>query len=110
MEKLKTDLGAVNPETVDLNRIVTQSAGLVDKAAAEMPKYICHKQVWALQIKKREGNTLYFMDQTYTPIKVDPIIFSRYTPVCGDYYVVYEDGYKSISPERVFEEGYHRAK
>jgi len=24
----------------------------------------------------------------------------------GDYYVVYEDGYKSISPAKAFEEGY----
>jgi hypothetical protein len=35
-------------------------------------------------------------------------MFSRYRPVPEDYYVVYDDGYASISPGRAFEEGYHR--
>lgn len=37
-----------------------------------------------------------------------PNMFARYMPVIGDYYVVYEDGYASISPRQAFEEGYHR--
>jgi len=28
--------------------------------------------------------------------------------VPGDYYVVYDDGYASISPREAFEAGYHR--
>lgn len=35
-------------------------------------------------------------------------MFARYMPVPGDYYVVYDDGYASISPRQAFEEGYHR--
>lgn len=33
-------------------------------------------------------------------------MFARYVPVAGDYYVVYEDGYASISPRQAFEQGY----
>ena len=31
---------------------------------------------------------------------------ARYTPVVGDWWVVYEDGYQSLSPAKMFEEGY----
>lgn len=33
-------------------------------------------------------------------------ILARYLPVVGDYLVEYEDGYRSISPKKAFEEGY----
>lgn len=33
-------------------------------------------------------------------------MFSRYTPVEGDFYVIYADGYRSISPRSAFLEGY----
>ncbi len=39
----------------------------------------------------------------------EPKMFARYTPVVGDYYVVYDDGYASISPAKAFEEGYSPA-
>jgi hypothetical protein len=77
-----------------------------DTAMAEMPRYQCHKKVWALRIKEISGNTLSFFEPVFAPIEVDPKLFLRYTPVPGDYYVVYEDGYKSISPEGPFKEGY----
>lgn len=35
-------------------------------------------------------------------------MFARYRPVEGDYYVVYDDGYASISPRQAFEDGYHK--
>ena len=35
-------------------------------------------------------------------------MFARYRPVAGDYYVVYDDGYASISPAVAFLEGYHQ--
>ena len=31
---------------------------------------------------------------------------ARYTPVVGDFWVVYEDGYQSISPRTAFLDGY----
>lgn len=32
--------------------------------------------------------------------------FKKHDPQIGGYYVRYEDGYESFSPEKVFEEGY----
>ena len=32
----------------------------------------------------------------------------RHKPKAGGYYVVYDDGYKSYSPAKAFEEGYVR--
>ena len=31
---------------------------------------------------------------------------TRFTPVVGDYWVIYEDGYQSLSPRGAFENGY----
>ncbi len=42
------------------------------------------------------------------PIEVPNNFFARGTPSPGDYVVVYEDGYKSWSPAKAFEEGYTR--
>jgi hypothetical protein len=72
----------------------------------EMPKYQCHKQVWALKIAEVDGAKLTFADERFAPLFVDPKTFSRYNPVPGDYYVVYDDGYTSVSPAKAFEEGY----
>lgn len=77
-------------------------------ALMEMPRYRSHKQVWALKIASVNGFKLAFAEAGYAPITVDPVMFARYTPVMGDYYVVYDDGYKSISPAKAFEEGYTR--
>jgi hypothetical protein len=35
-----------------------------------------------------------------------PKMTERYTPVVGDFWVVYSDGYQSISPKHAFREGY----
>lgn len=77
-------------------------------AQIEMPRYQSHKKVWALKIASVEGLHLFFEEKGYAPIKVAANMFARYTPVPGDYYVVYDDGYKSISPAKAFEEGYKR--
>ena len=80
----------------------------MEAAQAEMPKYLCHKEVHALKIAKVEGCTITPEDTTYAPITVEPEMYLRYTPTAGDYYVVYADGYKSFSPGKAFEEGYKR--
>lgn len=77
-------------------------------AAMEMPRYQSHKKVWALKIAAVEGVRLSFVDKGYAAILVDAKLFARYRPVPGDYYVQYDDGYKSISPAKAFEEGYTR--
>ena len=77
-------------------------------AQREMPRYQCHKKVHALKIADVTGCTITPADEGYAPFEVDPAMYSRYTPVTGDYYVVYDDGYKSFSPAKAFEEGYTR--
>ena len=86
----------------------------VSEASAEMPRYLCHKEVWALKIggvgpaDSAGGCLLYPEDQAYAPIPVDSEYRAKHRPTSGGYYVVYKDGYKSFSPAAAFEEGYTR--
>lgn len=79
-------------------------------ASAEMPKYKCYKEVWALKIKEINGISLVFEESGYAPIQVDQEWFNKHNPEAGGYYVVYKDGYKSYSPAKAFEEGYELIK
>lgn len=82
-----------------------------------MPKYRCHKEVWALKIEKVEsiGETtlmLYFSGETFAPATLDGDAFMKFKHLIGlehpdhGYYVQYKDGYQSWSPSDAFEEGY----
>jgi len=88
---------------------------------AELPKYKCYKEVWALKIdkiiydvieaKKENRDTdgtaqIFPKDQRYAPFKVSREYVDKHVPHPGGYYVVYKDGYKSFSPAEAFEEGY----
>ena len=92
-------------------------------ALSEMPRYTCHKEVWALKIssifrdqdfapnEKRETDgsaTIVPADTSYGPFKVSAEYLRKHNPQVGGYFVVYKDGYKSFSPEAAFEEGYTR--
>lgn len=80
-------------------------------AAMEMPRYVSHKQVWALEIKSvGDYYHLHFVEPGYAPILPEKKMLSRYRPVAGDFYVVYADGYKSFSPRKTFLEGYSPEK
>lgn len=87
-------------------------------AMAPMPQYQCHKKVWALQIKgvRREEDqwVLSFRGKDFSPIVVSDEWFARHLKPhevwSGGYYVQYEDGYVSYSPQKAFEEGYTRLK
>ncbi len=41
-------------------------------------------------------------------VEVQNNFFARGAPIPGDYVVIYDDGYKSWSPAKAFEEGYTR--
>jgi len=87
--------------------------GSMNQAHSEMPKYISHKTVWALEIKAIEpcnaiSHRLTFADEGYAQLDLTDDHFQRYMPVPGDFYVVYADGYKSISPRKAFLDGYTR--
>lgn len=93
----------------------------------EMPRYQCHKKVWALKIKEVikhahpdpkaddeafeaseafQGAHLMPEDTGFAPIPVDAAWYRKHNPQTGGYYVVYEDGYTSYSPAEAFESGY----
>ena len=78
----------------------------------KMPRYRSHKEVHALKIAQvlvvnPDGSaTLVIDDEGFGHVGVEKEVVSRYMPVPGDYLVVYEDGYRSISPAKAFEEGY----
>jgi len=87
---------------------------------AEMPRYRCHKEVWALKIERvqldskeaqiegreTDGSARLFMEPPYGPVRVDHAYMRKHNPQPGGYYVVYKDGYKSFSPAEAFEDGY----
>lgn len=80
-------------------------------AMTMMPKYRCHKKVWALQIKSiaeiTDGLMLSFEEPHFAPRQFNTDeLKGRPTPQPGWYFVQYEDGYISFSPPEVFEEGY----
>jgi hypothetical protein len=83
----------------------------------EMPKYKCHKKVWALKIGKIEkakqenretdGSAIITpVEEGYAPFRVEHDYLRKHNPQVGGYYVVYKDGYKSYSPAQAFEKGY----
>lgn len=78
----------------------------------ELPKYVSHKTVQALEIADiryevgDDSQNIHFKEDGYAPVKAEFGMFSRYKPVAGDFYVVYADGYKSFSPRKAFLEGY----
>lgn len=88
----------------------------MSEAAAEMPRYKCHKEVWALKIKdvkvqtNDEGGGWWITPEEsgYARFAVPHDWVMKHDPKAGGYYVVYKDGYKSFSPADAFEDGYTR--
>lgn len=90
----------------------------------EMPRYRCHKEVWALKIaaidhkpnpdtsgqsaQSSYGASITPEDEGYGAFSVDAEYVHKHKPEAGGYYVVYADGYKSYSPAKAFEDGYSR--
>ena len=87
----------------------------------EMPRYRCHKEVWALKIRdivpdseqataegrETDGSATIIPDEEgYAPFKVPREYVAKHSPRKGGYYVVYKDGYVSYSPAEAFESGY----
>jgi hypothetical protein len=85
----------------------------------ELPVYISHKKVRALEIRSighyrtrddKLEREVVFADPAHEPIFAPDTMFARYVPLPGDYYVVYDDGYASFSPRKAFLEGYSPAR
>lgn len=76
-----------------------------------LPQWQCHKVVQAAQIDiirdqhVPDGGAILTLTGGIT-VKVDATWVARNTARVGGYYVVYEDGYASYSPQAAFEGGY----
>lgn len=95
---------------------------------SNFPLYKCHKQVRAVQIQDvikhahpdpdydddvfeasaefQGGHLFHRSEHSATPIEVSAEWYRKHKPQAGGYYVVYEDGYTSFSPQHAFESGY----
>lgn len=84
----------------------------MDQPMRELPRYQCHKKVWALKIAKIDTDqaTLRTVitpeEDGYAPFEVSVGYMQKHVPQVGGYYVQYEDGYLSYSPAKAFEDGY----
>lgn len=77
----------------------------------QMPKYQCHKQVWALKIKAIEERSeksvsAIIEDEDFAPITLSKRFVKEHGVGAGGYLVTYKGGYQSYSPAEAFEEGY----
>ena len=106
----------LNREFKDAHEIRIKT--LVGTAATEMPRYRCHKEVWALKIaavedptkpgNESDGSRVLSFTEPYAPKRVDADYVRKHGPKAGGYFVVYKDGYQSFSPAEAFENGYAR--
>lgn len=75
-----------------------------------LPEWQCHKRVRAAQIiaisdaVHIEGQRLMF--DNGASVYADATWAKRHDAKVGGYYIVYEDGYTSYSPQAAFESGY----
>ena len=75
-----------------------------------LPRYRCHKEVHALKIEhvipNPRGAELHFVDKRFVPVPVNHGFIAKHNPMPGRYWVLYPDGYQSVSPAEAFEDGY----
>lgn len=78
-----------------------------------LPRYRCHKEVWALKIEllkpdpKGSGDlTLHPENREYAAFVLPAAWVAKHQPKEGGYWVQYKGGYTSYSPADAFEEGY----
>lgn len=79
----------------------------------KLPRYQCHKQVYALKIAGLQpvvGGAVIITpaEPGYLPFRAEHPYAEKHKPEVGGYWVQYDDGYQSFSPAQAFEEGYTR--
>ena len=102
-----------NQETGDI--FMGELAAKSSPTDKELPKYLCHKIVWALKIADVKRGQLADgtgeivpADEGYRSFRVSRAYMLKHDPQPGCYYVLYGEGYKSFSPAAAFESGYTR--
>src|ERR1035438_3716874 len=83
-------------------------------AGAMMPRWKCHKEVFAFKIKEINLVTgadefgAQFLSDEGVAWLVSKVYLEKHNPKIDGYYVLYDGGYESWSPAKAFEEGYTR--
>lgn len=82
---------------------------------SQLADWKCHKivragKILAIPAPSLCGGPITVEDVNGTECEVEMAssAFARGIPTIGDYIVIYEDGYKSWSPAKAFEDGYTR--
>jgi len=100
-----------------INVVISGDDGATVHIREVMAEYQCFKVVQAAEIKDvksmdEQQNLSLIIGIPGTDIDLPYIasqaLIARYTPVAGDYIALYENDYVSISPKKVFEEGYNK--
>lgn len=84
----------------------------MEQAGIQLPKYKCHKEVYAAKIQRIErestGHRIFMSvkDHGDASVFVTQAWLDKFNPQVDGYFVQYEDGYTSYSPADVFEAGY----
>ena len=90
------------------------------QAAVALPRWRSHKEVYGDKITKilpadpqaerssQDDTGIRWIIACGGIVTVTKDLIARGAPSVGDYYVQYQDGYKSWSPAKAFEEGYTR--
>lgn len=73
----------------------------------DWPKYVSHKIVSALPITGITPGGVILVGAHHIPFEPTEPAMAKRAEV-GGYAVIYEDGFRSLSPKKVFEEGYKR--
>jgi hypothetical protein len=79
-----------------------------------LPEYQCHKRVraakiqaiWHVSVRPAVALMVLVGEEGIKPVEVPVAFIEKHAPEVGGYLVVYEDGYRSYSPSKAFEEGY----
>lgn len=75
---------------------------------AELPRWKCHKEVWAARIVSTDYATDSVMLEGGIVLEPGVAWMNKHRPQAGGYFVRYADGYESYIPAAAFEEGYTR--
>lgn len=75
--------------------------------SSNWPKYVSHKEVQAMPITGITPDGIILVGAAHEPFAPTVTEMTRLAEV-GGYAVIYDDGYKSVSPKAAFEKGYVR--
>ena len=70
-----------------------------------MPRPLASERIPGV-LSGHPGYTVSLAEPGYGPMSIESRVVSRYFPQPGDFFVVYDDGYQSISPRQPFLDGY----